>query len=385
VTDRHSGSQDFPDAASDWGDWLDSGLMTRGGVLKATAAAAAALAASRISLVGDAAAATFANKKKLVVASAGGVYSQQWDQAIYRPFTKATGIAIVHDDSSALLPKLQAQVAAHQPASDLTELVLFDSIQANRAGLLRQMPTALYRQLVKLSHPGWVTKYGICSGGGTTNVIASNTKTVPVAPKTPGEFFDPSKFPGRRAMWADNYVGNVITALLADGVPRTKLFPLDLDRAYKRLSQLKSSINVWYTTGDQQQQILRDNEVDMLLGWDGRLFNLKAENSVGLALSFNGAQSGLRVFCVPKAAPNPDGAWAFTKWFATNPRAQGVVTTLDGYPTPSKREIKFVSPTVAARLWTSPAYVDQVINIDPATFHENLDKLKTRWYSWLQG
>ncbi len=384
MTDKDGGSQYVPGATSEAGDWLEAGRMTRGGMLKATAAAAAALTVGSIPLVGEAAAAAFASKK-IIVSSAGGVYSQQWDQAIYHPFTKATGISVVHDDSSALLPKLQAQVAAHQPASDLTELVLFDSIQANQAGLLRQMPADLYQQLVKLSHPGWVTKYGICSGGGTTNVIASNTKTVPTAPTTPGQFFDPSRYPGRRAMWGDNYVGNVITALLADGVPQSKLFPLDLDRAYKRLSALKPSINVWFTTGDQQQQILRDNEVDMLLGWDGRLFNLKAENSVGLALSFTGAQSGLRVFCVPKAAPNPDGAWAFSKWFGTNPRAQGVVTTLDGYPTPSLQEMKFVSPKVAARLWTSPAYVSQVINIDPSKFHENLDTLKTRWYSWLQG
>jgi putative spermidine/putrescine transport system substrate-binding protein len=363
---------------------LETRLLTRAEILKLGAAGASALALSRLPFgAGSAAAAGLANSK-LILSSAGGVYTQQWRTAIFNPFTKATGIDIVNDDTSALLPKLQAQVGANQPASDLTELVLFDHIQALKLDLLRPMPTALYTKLQKVSQPGWVTKYGIMSGAGTTNVIASNIKTVPTPPKTPADFFNPSKFPGRRAMWADGYVTNIVTALLADGVTKAKLFPLDVDRAFRKLDQIRSAIKVWYTTGDQQQQILRDNEVDMLLGWDGRLFNLKRENTVGLALSFSGAMSGPRVFSVPKAAPNPAGAWKFTDWFGTNPRKQGVLTTMTGYPGPNKKGVKFVAVDVAARLWTSPAYLPQVLVVDPGNWHEDIDALKARWYGWLQ-
>jgi spermidine/putrescine-binding protein len=372
------------DRKTDSPDPLETRLLTRAAMLKAGAAGAAALGLSRFPLGADSAAAADFASGKLIVSSAGGVYTQQWRKAIFDPFTKATGIEIINDDTSALLPKLQAQVAAHQPASDLTELVLFDHIQAIQLGLLRPMPTALFNSLKTVSQPGWVTKYGIMSGAGCTNVIASNTKTVPNAPKTPADFFNTAKFPGRRAMWGDNFVGNPITALLADGVPKAKLFPLDLDRAYKKLDQIRSSIKVWYTTGDQQQQILRDNEVDMALGWDGRLFNLKKENTVGLALSFSGSMSGPRVFSVPKAAPNPAGAWKFTQWFGTNPRKEGVLTTATGYPGPNKKGINFVAVDVAARLWTSPAYVSQVLVVDPVSWHEDINALKTRWYSWLQ-
>ena len=35
-------------------------------------------------------------------------------------------------------------------------------------------------------------------------------------------------------------------ALVADGVPKDKLYPLDLDRAFKKLDEIKPHIKVWW-------------------------------------------------------------------------------------------------------------------------------------------
>ena len=42
-------------------------------------------------------------------------------------------------------------------------------------------------------------------------------------------------------------------ALLADGVAPSKLFPLDLDRAFHKLDQIKPNVAVWWKTGDQSK------------------------------------------------------------------------------------------------------------------------------------
>ncbi|MFX7784760.1 extracellular solute-binding protein, partial [Acinetobacter baumannii] len=60
-------------------------------------------------------------------------------------------------------------------------------------------------------------------------------------------------------------------ALIADGVPMDQLYPLDLDRAFKKLDQIKSHISLWWTTGAQSVDVIASGEVDMGVAWDSRV------------------------------------------------------------------------------------------------------------------
>ena len=48
-------------------------------------------------------------------------------------------------------------------------------------------------------------------------------------------------------------------AFLADGVAPDKLYPLDLDRAFKKLDSIKADI-IWWSAGAQSQQLLASAE-----------------------------------------------------------------------------------------------------------------------------
>ena len=72
------------------------------------------------------------------------------------------------------------------------------------------------------------------------------------------------------------------------GVAKEDVFPLDVDRAFAKLDELKPNINVWWTTGDQSQQIFRDEEVVMGIMWDGRAHGLR-DQGVDVQLSFEGS------------------------------------------------------------------------------------------------
>jgi len=52
-------------------------------------------------------------------------------------------------------------------------------------------------------------------------------------------------------------------ALLADGVAKDKLYPLDIDRAFRSLDKIKKDVAVWWTGGAQTSQMLKTGEVDM--------------------------------------------------------------------------------------------------------------------------
>src|SRR5690606_41913539 len=61
------------------------------------------------------------------------------------------------------------------------------------------------------------------------------------------------------------------TLFRSDGVPLDKLYPLDFDRAYKKLDTIKNSIDVWWTGGAQTSQLLKSGEVDICAAWNGRV------------------------------------------------------------------------------------------------------------------
>jgi putative spermidine/putrescine transport system substrate-binding protein len=88
-------------------------------------------------------------------------------------------------------------------------------------------------------------------------------------------------------------------ALLADGVPVDKLYPLDLDRAFKVLDRLKQDVSVWWTAGAQPPQLLKDNEVQYAASYSGRV-----AGAPGISYSFEQAALDCSFLVVPKGA-NP--------------------------------------------------------------------------------
>ena len=102
---------------------------------------------------------------------------------------------------------------------------------------------------------------------------------------------------------------NLEAALIADGVPMDKLYPLDVDRAFKKLEELKPHVLVWWDSGAQSAQILQDGEVDMVGAWNGRIqAAMKEPNDKGgpLAITFNQQMLVSDCWLIPKGAPNKD-------------------------------------------------------------------------------
>ena len=91
------------------------------------------------------------------------------------------------------------------------------------------------------------------------------------APKPGPICSTPTKFPGKRTFYKWSAPGVLEIALLADGVAADKLYPLDLDRAFKKLDTIKDDI-VWWGGGAQSQQLLASGEAPLGLFWNGRVF-----------------------------------------------------------------------------------------------------------------
>ncbi|MGO4843700.1 extracellular solute-binding protein, partial [Rhizobiaceae sp. 2RAB30] len=80
----------------------------------------------------------------------------------------------------------------------------------------------------------------------------------------------------------------------ADGVEEEKLYPLDLDRAFAKLEQIKDHVSVWWQAGAQPPQLLKDNEVQYAVSWSGRV-----TSAPDVEYTFNEGQLDQAFYAVP--------------------------------------------------------------------------------------
>ncbi len=159
-------------------------------------------------------------------------------------------------------------------------------------------------------------KMEYCVGGDVFSTVAAwNTNTYgDNGPQNWADFWDVKKFPGKRA-YRGKVAGALEPALMADGVPPEKVYEVlssegGIERAVNKIRELKPHIAVWWTSGAQQAQLMKDGEVDMTTGWNGR-FDNAIKDGAKAAYTFNQALLDYDCFAIPKGAPNKDLAMKF--------------------------------------------------------------------------
>ncbi|TIN43494.1 MAG: extracellular solute-binding protein, partial [Mesorhizobium sp.] len=171
--------------------------------------------------------------------------------------------------------------------------------------------------------------------------------------------------------------GVIEIALLADGVPADKLYPLDLDRAFKKLDTIKSEI-VWWDSGAQSQQLIASGEAAFGQLWNGRVFALQ-QDGADVGASWKQNMTAADVLVIPKGSKNKASAMKFLA-AATSPKSQAMFAEASGYA-PINTAAKAEMPADVVKSLPD-AYVDGQINLDMNYWAENRDKIAERWYAW---
>src|SRR6266508_5330457 len=169
---------------------------------------------------------------KVVIRTIGGAYEEANVKAIFEPFTKATGIEVVK--VPATLGKLLAMFEAGNPELDVMDAGELGMLSLSQKGELEK----IHYKSWKLTNPedldAAARRPDMALNFYFSTVLGYNAQTFQIGrhPRSWAEFWDTRKFPGAR-MLADMASGAVDLefALLADGVPRDKLYPIDMDRA----------------------------------------------------------------------------------------------------------------------------------------------------------
>jgi putative spermidine/putrescine transport system substrate-binding protein len=225
-----------------------------------------------------------AQTKTIFVNSYGGVWETSWRKAFFDPFTAQTGIEI-KPVPGVLFAKLKAEVQTGNYEYDQSNLGDIEFAQAVREGLLERVDKAAAG--ADRLPPQLIREFSIVSYSLGTNIVYRKDKFPDGGPQNWADFWDIKKFPGPRCLF-DRSFTCLAFALLADGVPKDKLYPMDLDRAFRKMDEIKPHIKVWWRDGAQSQQLIRDAEVHMIGMWSARaidLIDLPADKNAALPLN----------------------------------------------------------------------------------------------------
>lgn len=320
----------------------------------------------------------------VVIRTTGGVFEQQLKKHFFDPFTKTTGIKVIPVGVSygEMLAKSKAMIQANKVEWDIIspqydEVPFLKDIVAD-LGDCSDMPN-----IKAFGIPGTCNRYGVLYLVGGHPIAYDPTAFPGEKPKTWADFWDVKKFPGRRAMPNDGAPWNVLVeALLADGVAPDKLFPLDVDRAFKKLDEIKPHVQVWWKTGDQQQQLVRSKEVQLLVMFGGRAY-ASAERGDSVAWSYNNSVADWGAWAILKNAPHPKAAKAFINFYMSNPEAHAGFSREMGYATPSIPGQNLLSPEMRAKVAATPEAMKQFVHINPQWLADNRAALIERWNKWI--
>lgn len=288
-------------------------------------------------------------------------------------FAAETSINITQDGPTDY-GKIKAMVEAGNVTWDVVDVEGDYAVQAGNAGLLEKLDFSVIDKS-KLD-PRFVTDYSVGSFY-YSFVIGCNKDAVEACPKTWAELFDTQKFPGKRTFYKWSAPGVIEAALLADGVSADKLYPLDLDRAFKKLDTIKGDI-VWWDSGAQSQQLLASAEAPFGSFWNGRLTAL-AETGVTVETSWTNNITAADALVVPKGTKNKDAAMKFIAQ-ATSASAQAQFATATGYAPINLESNTLMEPDLRATLPDMQA--ETQVNADMGYWAEHRDEIGTRWYAW---
>ncbi|GGP00568.1 extracellular solute-binding protein [Nonomuraea glycinis] len=315
--------------------------------------------------------------KTLTWASTGGQFQEDEKKALQAPFTAKSGTQFVNV-SPADASQVKAMVASGNTAWDLANMSWIYA-GAYCGELYEKLDDpALDRSKFPpgTTHDCFVPTYRYA------NVFSYNADMFKgEAPSKIADFFDVKRFPGKRIVHDYPKSGLLEAALVADGVAPDKVYPLDLERALRKLDTIKSSL-VFAPSYGAIQQMMVDKQGSMVLTVTARSI-VTAQSGANLKAVWDFTTVDIGALVIPKGSPNkalaqqalafvtePAQAKAYAELTGTAPARADVDISTIGYSDVQKAFNAFLPDR------------GTLLEQDKPWWIENTDMVTKRWTSW---
>lgn len=327
---------------------------------------------------------SLAQSNTLVFASFGGAIITGQRAVILNDFEKETGIKVVEVPDVGLA-KLKTMAEAGNPEWDLAQSIGLWLPQKAADGKSVWDPLD-YSQLNTDGIPDFMKDEHGVSNMAFAVTLAYNTNAFPSGkgPASWADFFDLEKFPGRRGLY-NSPRDTFEAALLSDGVAKEDLYPMDVERALKRLSQIKDQI-VWWDKYPQGTNLLAAGEFAASISAQSSIHQLMADDaSTPIYQVWNGPGIlTLDYLSIPRGAKNREAAIKLINYMLDADRQARFAKETQIGPSNEKALALLDQKT----LETLPSYHFQqgaLVPRDEMYWAENIGKVTERFNAWKLG
>ncbi|OSN07896.1 spermidine/putrescine ABC transporter substrate-binding protein [Lonsdalea iberica] len=319
--------------------------------------------------------------ENLTVISFGGTNKDAQDKAFYKPFMAAGMGTIESGEYNGEMARLRAMVETGQISWDIVEVEGPELLRGCNEGLLEPLDWK------KLGEASQFVKGAVSECGAGifvwSTVLTYNANKLKQAPTSWADFWDVRKFPGKRAL-RKSAKFTLEIALLADGVKREDLYkvlatPAGVDRAFKKLDQIKSNIQ-WWESGAQPLQWLVSGDVVMTSAYNGRVAVAQKEKP-GINIVWKDSIYDLDSWAIVKGSKHKALAEQFIA-FANKPENQKVFAENIAYGPTNIKTNELLPAAIRSNLPTAPENLEQSLAVDTEFWIDHGEELEQRFNSW---
>lgn len=349
-------------------------------------ASAAALATLLLGSVGARAA------EELTMASWGGAYTKSQMLAFVRPYARQTGTPVEVLDYTGGLDEIRNQVRSLNIRWNVVDLELSDAIRGCEEGLLEKIEPANLAPAPDGSAavddflPGSLTECAVGTVIWSTVIAYDKRRIGDPRPRSIADFFDPERFPGKRAL-RKTPKANLEWALIADGVEPAHVYEVletdaGLDRAFAVLDRIKPDL-VWWEAGTDAPRLLETGQVVMTSAYNGRIQEAINQRGAPFALVWDHQIWNIDLLAIPKGDPQRAQAWDFVR-FATAPQQLAAQARHIAYGPVRRSALAQLEPARRAQLPTQADNFTNALRLNATWWARHHAAIERRFQAWLR-
>jgi len=324
-----------------------------------------------------------AEARDLTVTSWGGNYQDAQREVYFEPFSKKTGIKLVEDSWNGGVGALRAKVEGGNSNWDVVQVEAEELALGCEEGLFEQMDWSALGGKDKFI-PAAVHECGVGAIVWTT-LLTYDGARLKDGPKSWSDFWNTDKFPGKRALRrGPKYT--LEFALMADGVEPSQVYQTlgtdaGVERAFKKLDQLKSSL-VWWEAGAQPQQLLASGEVVMTSAYNARIAAANKSDNRDFKIVWPGGVYAVDSWVILRDSPNKKTGMDLIA-FMSDPNNQKNLPPKVPYGVTHKDATALIDPAVLPNMPTEPKNLAAGLELDTEFWVANIERLTERFNAWV--
>jgi putative spermidine/putrescine transport system substrate-binding protein len=318
---------------------------------------------------------------EITVISFGRADQAALTKAYYRPFHDATGIDVKSFSYDGQTTELEQMAKTGKTVWDVIQVESRTLELGCQHGLFEKLD---YTRIGNTSDfiPGAVSECGVGIFAWSMALAYDDSK-VKSAPSSWADFWDVKKYPGKRGLRRSaKYTLEI--ALLADGVAPADVYKVlatkqGVDRAFRRLDQIKRDI-VWWQAAADPPLYLADGLFVMTSAYT-LWIERDQQQRKNLKISWDGSLYDVDSWAIPKNTPKASDAYEFIA-FASKPENQKVLSQQLPYGPTNTKARALLDTELARTLPSAEANLKGALKVDTAFWIRHGEALEKRFDGW---